>query len=234
MKRGSCAVLLLGLTLATPGFADLVTASGAGSLPSTAENLSGDLSLSEIQGTLAFPDGVDMFEIDIVNPLDFSAYTVDTGAFGVPDPELFLFDSNGVGVYENDDASASNTQACLPSADSSNPCASSRNGAGPTAAGIYYLAITRSANSPLSDLGYIFSPLLSTDVVGPDPTQGGADPIIGWDNGVFTSPNFDLVNFDIVIQDTPASTPEPAAWTLAVLFAAFLLVRRYRGRAVRP
>src|ERR1700685_2354412 len=125
------AALSLGLTLILPGLADTIVANEAGSLPGTAEDLSSDASLTQIDGTLAFPDGVDMFKIDILNPLNFSAFTVSVGAFGVPDPELFLFDANGLGIYENDDASASDTQSCLPSAASTNPCSSSRGGSGP-------------------------------------------------------------------------------------------------------
>ena len=155
MIKLTFAALSLGLTLILPGLADTIVANGAGSLPGTAEDLSSDASLTEIDGILAFPDGVDMFKIDISNPLNFAAFTVSVGAFGVPDPELFLFDASGLGVYENDDASASNTQSCLPSADAINPCASSRGGSGPVTPGIYYLAITRSENSPLSDLGEI-------------------------------------------------------------------------------
>jgi hypothetical protein len=223
MIKLTFAALSLGLTLILPVVADTIVATGAGSLPGTAEDLSSDASLTEIEGTLAFPDGVDMFKIDISNPLNFAAFTVSVGAFGVPDPELFLFDASGLGVYENDDASASNTQSCLPSADAINPCASSRGGSGPVTPGIYYLAITRSENSPLSDLGEIFSPLQSTDVVGPDLTAGGADPVIGWDGDFFTGTDFDLTQFDIQIADTP----EPAMWPLlAAALVALSLFRR--------
>ncbi len=136
---------------------------------------------------------------------------------------MFLFNASGLGVYENDDISGSDTQACLPSAYSViNPCPSSRGALGPLTAGIYYLAITRSENSPLSSSGYIFSPILSTDVVGPDLTMGGGDPVIGWDGGVDTSPDFDLIYYDIQISDTP----EPATWPLTVaVFGALVLFR---------
>lgn len=214
-------VSLLSISLVVPGFANTILASGAGPLPGSAEDLSANTSLTEITGTLDFPDGVSMFKIDILYPTDFSAYTVPV-SFGVPDPELFLFDASGLGVYENDDASGSDTQSCLPSADSSNPCSSSRGGSGPLAAGIYYLAITRSANSPLSTSGYIFSPVLSTDVVGPDPTAGGGDPVIDWDNNAFTTSDFDLTQYDIHISDAP----EPSTWSLSATVLALMLFRR--------
>lgn len=218
------------MVLALPAFANVVTATGNGSgtLPAFAQDLTAIPDLTEIVGTLDFlsgnfPNGVDIFAINIPNPHNFAAYTVDAGAFGIPDPELFLFDSTGLGVLTNDDISGGNTQACLPSLIAANPCPAPRPpGLGPLTPGVYYLAITRSANNPLSNSGYMFSPLLSTDVVGPDPTSGGLDPIVGWDNGVASSPDFDLVNYDIVLQ----FTPEPAVGLFTAAGLGILIFRR--------
>lgn len=219
------APFLLCTALAVPGFATIVTASGAGPLPASAQDLTGIPGVTGIVGTLSDPFAVDMFAINIFYPTGFSAISVASSPFSIPDPELFLFNASGLGVLMNDDVTFSDTQACLPSLDSTNPCPSPRDPTlGPLMAGTYYLAITRSENMPLSNSGYIFSPVLSTDVVGPDPTMGGSDPIIGWDGGVFTSPNYDLNAFDIVIQDTP----EPSlGWITACACAAFLLLRRW-------
>ena len=219
--------LALGATFAAPGFASLVVASGAGPLPGSAQDLTAYDGVTEVVGTLDFPLGVDMFKINISAPANFFAYTIFTGAFGVPDPELFLFDANGLGVLMNDDVTGGDTQSCLPSMGSLNACPANRGNLGPLSMGIYYLAITRSANSPLSNSGYIFSPLLSTDVVGPDLTSGGGDPIVGWDNGVNTSPNFDLTQFDLVISDTP----EPV--TSSLIAGAGLALLLYRKRRAR-
>lgn len=218
--------LLLTTVFALPSFASLVTASGAGPLPASAQDLTG-IGVTEIVGTLSDPLAVDMFALHIWSPTGFSAYTVASSPFSIPDPELFLFDAAGNGVMMNDDVTFSDTQACLPSLDSTNPCPNPRDSTlGPLTAGTYYLAITRSQNMPLSSSGYIFSPVLSTDVVGPDLTQGGGNPITGWDGGVFTAPNYDLNAFDILIQDTP----EPAtAWIVA--WATFLVVIRTRRTA---
>jgi hypothetical protein len=74
----------------------------------------------------------------------------------------------------------------------------------------------------VSASGEIFSPVLSTDVVGPDPTYGGNDPINHWDGNAFASPDTDLTNYDIVLTGT---TPEPSTWIMigiARLFLAFL------------
>ena len=153
----------------------------------------------------------------------------------MPDPELFLFDSNGLGVLSNDDTTPGNTQSCLPAAFAQvNPCPSTRGSLGPLTSGIYYLAITRAENSPLSSGGFIFSPVLTTDVVGPDLTMGGANPIIGWDGGVNTSPDFDLTQFNIVIVDLPEPALGPL--TAAVALAFLLLCRKSRiaSQASRP
>ena len=220
------APFLIATALAVPGFAALVTASGAGPLPASAQDLTGVVGLSEIVGTLTDPLAVDMFAIRIFYPAGFSAFTVASSPFSIPDPELFLFDSRGNGVLMNDDVTFSDTQSCLPSLASTNSCPSPRDATlGPLTPGTYYLAITRSENLPLSNTGYIFSPVLSTDVVGPDITQGGGSSITSWDGGVNTSPNFDLNAFDILIQDTP----EPAMrWITAFACAGLLSLRRKR------
>jgi hypothetical protein len=204
-----------------------VTASGAGPLLSSAEDLTG-VDVTEIQGSLTTdPTSVSLFEIDILSSFDFSAMTVDAGPFGIPDTELFLFDSTGAGVYFNDDLSDSNTLSCLPSSDSANPCPTPAAGLGPESPGIYYLGIARSADGPLdaSD-NEIFTDLLSTDVVGPN---DGVGSLAGYDNGAYTQPNYDLVDYDILITGT---TPEPATWILlaGALLAAGIFRRRLLTR----
>jgi len=224
-------VLPLALMMAPAAYADLITASGAGALPGTAEDLTGISSLSEITGSI--PDttdpllGVNMFAIDIGNFAAFSAITVGS-PFGITDTELFLFDSTGRGVYANDDIDGGNTLSCLPS-QVDNPCSSPLpSGVGPTSSGIYYLAITRSSNMPLSASGEIFTILDSTDVVGPDTTMGGNDPITGWDGGAFTSPDTDLVDYDIVLTGT---VPEPATWPVIGVAGVLLALVRRKIRA---
>lgn len=221
-------IVLLTVASIVPACASLIVASGAGALPGNAEDLTG-VYATEITGSIpdtTDPLAVNMFAIDIPVPADFSAITIGS-PFGITDTELFLFDSNGVGVYANDDISGSNTLACLPSV-VANPCPTAQPpGIGPLTPGIYYLAITRSSNMPVSDLGEIFTILNSTDVVGPDPTMGGTDPIIGWDGGAFTSSDTDLVNYDIL--PTGVTAPEPATWIATG--AACLLLAMLRRKA---
>jgi hypothetical protein len=203
----------------------IVIASGAGQLPGSAEDLTGT-QVSEIQGSLG--DGfanASMFALDILEPIDFSAITVSAGPFGIPDTELFLFDSSGNGIYFNDDISGSDTLSCLPSADIFNPCPAGSGGLGPLSAGIYYLAITRSFNGPLDALSNeIFTNAVSTDVVGPNP---GVGPIAAWDGNGVASPNSDLVNYDILLTGTVA-TPEPdSVFLLGGALIALAALRRY-------
>jgi hypothetical protein len=88
--------------------------------------------------------------------------------------------------------------------------------------GVYYLAISRSENYPVDmSSNEIFVPSSSTDVVGPSVNN----PIAGWDNGAFTSPNFDLVNYDILLTGT---TPEPGTFALLLAGLGLVAVRRRR------
>jgi hypothetical protein len=215
-------VLSLSLCAVAPVFGATIIASGAGPLPASAMDLSGQYP-SEIRGTLDFPNGVSMFKFYLNAPF-FSAITVLPVANGVPDPELFLFDSSGRGVYMNDDQTGSDTQSCLPSA-VSNPCPSPRNGVGPATSGFYYLAITRSANMAIdSMMNPLFAPSLSTDVAGP----ASLNPIADWDNNVNASPNFDQINYDIFLT---GAVPEPATWTLTAAAGLALFLFRKRSRS---
>ena len=217
----TCVLLLSQYIVIAPCSASLVTASGAGSTLATAEDLTGQYP-SEIVGTLSGTDlnDVSMFKIFNRAALNFSAITVLPGAFGIPDTVLTLFNSTGVGIYLNDDISGANTLSCLPSAGIGNPCPTSGMA---LAAGFYYLAISRSANYPVDASNHeIFIPGLSTDLVGPSSTS----PVAGWDGGAFTSPDFDLINFDIVLTGT---VPEPATWLLTAGAGLFFgLLRRRR------
>jgi hypothetical protein len=177
---------------------------------------------TEIFGTL---DGfnqndVNMFEILNLQPDLFSAMTVFTGAFGIPDTVLSLFDVNGVGIHMNDDISGFNSMSCLPAPGLSNPCPTSGVA---LPAGVYFLAISRAANYPLDTLGNeIFNPLSTTDLAG----ASSPNPVANWDGGAYGTPNFDLVNYEIVLTGT---TPEPATLMLSAGALLGLCLRRRRG-----
>lgn len=230
------ASVFLACVAVTPVRADLITASGAGALIGTAQDLTGTTP-TEIVGTLpnvtdALLD-VNLFKFNIEDFLDFSAISLPV-LHGVSDTELFLFDSTGHGIYANDDMGGGDpttfSLACLPSA-LNNPCPTALPpGVGPESNGVYYLAITRSSDMPLSDLGEIFTLISSTDVVGPDLTMGGADPLTGWDGGGFTDANSDSVNYDIVLTGT-TPVPEPAAWSMVSIVGLGLVLMALKKSA---
>lgn len=224
------------LFLSTPAMAGVIytysaanPVTPAGSLPATSENLLG-LYPNIIFGNLGTdPNAVNVFAISILNPLDFSAITVNFGAFGVPDPELFLFNSAGRAVYANDDISAQNTLSCLPSADAANPCPSAAPGLGPVAIGTYYLAITRSNQLPVdASSNLIFAAAASTSVVGPASGPAGTDAVAGWNGGAFTNPNYDNSYYEISLTGT---VPEPGTFLLLTGAGAFALLLRRRRAA---
>jgi hypothetical protein len=90
------------------------------------------------------------------------------------------------------------------------------------------LAITFSQNLPWdsSDTYNFLSSFSSTDVLGPDSTAGA---IAGWYIEA-SVPDFDDAQYDILITDAP----EPAAWTLIAVVAAFVLFRRRQWAAQPP
>ena len=218
---GIC-VVSVSLWMIAPCSAGVIVASGAGPTLATAEDLTG-LYPSEIVGTLSGTNqnDVSVFKIFDRDSTDFSALTVLSAAFGIPDTVLSLFDASGIGVYLNDDISGANTMSCLPSAGSGNPCPTS-GAALPV--GFYYLAISRSANYPIDALGSeIFLPASSTALTGPSSTN----PVAGWDGGAFASANFDLINYDIMLTGT---VPEPATWlSIAGAGLVFGWLRRRRA-----
>jgi hypothetical protein len=225
-------IALLTLAAALPVSATTIFANNPGALPGTAQNTVG-LFPTELVGTL--PDttdpfaGVNMFQIQIFDPSMFSASVIGE-PFGIADTVLSLFDSTGHGVMLNDDQGGGNINtlalSCLPSA-VGNPCPSSLPaGVGPTIPGIYYLAISLASNYPTSTSGEMFSPSSTTDVVGPDLTMGGNDPITGWDGGAFTFAIPDDDNYDILLGGT---IPEPATWMMTgAACLGLLLLRRIK------
>lgn len=188
------------------------TETGAtGRLPSTAQVAVGSGALTGIFGNLTELNEVDMYLIRITDPLGFSASTLD-GIFAVPDPQLFLFNYAGYGVYTNDDGGTS--QSVLPAGHIS----------GPVTAGLYYLAIARFNNDPLSIAGSIF-PSNAIDATGPE-LPGGAYPITSWSDDVLP-----IIDFETAygIELTGAQfIPEPGTMLLCGFGLLAALARRRR------
>ncbi|HEX7143670.1 MAG TPA: DVUA0089 family protein, partial [Gaiellaceae bacterium] len=157
------------LGLAPSAFA--ATESGdAGDLPSTAQDL-GSGAVTSIFGSFTGGADVDVYRVCLTNGVSFSATTVGATTL---DTQLFLFDSNGRGVYSNDDASLGIHGSRLPSAHAFSP-------SGP---GEYFIAISSFNNDPQSDAGEIFPDLFSSslypDGVVPAVGMGGEEPVVSW------------------------------------------------------
>lgn len=153
----------------------------AGETISTAEIIpAGTQILESISGMVS--GDADLFQLFLTGGQAFSATTINLETLievpiddllGTPsellaDPQLFLFDSSGKGVYGNDDSFGS-PQATLPS-----------GGFSPTESGLYYLAISSSGYNPVSAGGRIFSDELSDGVFTPT-GSGGASSLSGFE-----------------------------------------------------
>jgi hypothetical protein len=191
-------------------------------VPSFANTL--DLTGSLDQTT---PD-VAIFKLDVSDYANFSAQTIAV-PFGISDTELFLFDSSMLGVYGNDDQGGSDSLSmalsCLPSQNpGSNPCGYDGNGFAPSTNGVYYLAVAYSPDTPLDAMGNPIFQTGSTPIL--EPT--GAGSLAGWDNGIYSQPDFDNNKFEIVVT----GVPEPSSLLLVApgLFLGWLRVKRFVKR----
>ncbi|BAZ40319.1 filamentous hemagglutinin outer membrane protein [Calothrix sp. NIES-4101] len=145
----------------------------AGQLPSTAQTIPivPGIFVEKISGSLDSTNDVDLYQIELQGNQTFSAST--TFLSQVSDTRLFLFDSNGFGVYANDDTSIL-LQSSLPS----------KNPLTPKNPGTYYLAVSQYPVTAVSNGGEIFSFLTPTEIRGTT-VKGGSLPLSGWDgNGV--------------------------------------------------
>ncbi|HEY9880166.1 MAG TPA: hypothetical protein V6D29_17050 [Leptolyngbyaceae cyanobacterium] len=181
--------------------------------PSLLESISGILS--------GFDDPADLFRIFLTDGQSFSASTVGGSDF---DTRLYLFDSQGLGVYFNDDASVDTMQSTLPA----------NTAFTPTQPGFYYLGIALPEYAPVSAKGDSIFPSLSdfpidvpiedilTGVYGAT-GSGGSDPFNGFDGAILSDGGGYTVKLTGA-QAAPSpstSVPEPAsALTLLVLGAA--------------
>lgn len=207
----------------------------AGNSPGTAQTTMGIGSLGFISGslggTLSSGDHIDfedMFLINIVNPMMFRATTDEMdgelpNAFALFNTQLWLFQPSGVPgnalgiVGNNDHPGTGSFQSLLtPIPDDGLP--------GVVAPGLYYIAITRFNNVPLSAGGEIFSFASTTEISGPD-GPGGLMPFSLWsgDEGLFNG------EYRIALRGAEfAEIPTPG--TLPILVLGLLGIARRRRR----
>jgi hypothetical protein len=194
----------------------------AGDLLPSAQTPTGDV--TTITGAASSTTDVDLYKIFISSPTAFSA--IVTGGNGDNyDLGLALFDSNGLGVYANDDATLDNGQPALPA----------NHALGPQSSGVYYLAIGMATwdggNFPISGSAsqntYIFPVLDDTDIVGPT-GPGGNSPLAGWYS--FESPMALNESYSIALTGVSA-VPEPE--TISMFLAGLGLLGVIAGRRKR-
>lgn len=166
----------------------------AGQLPGTAQAIAGGGPSLEIQGNLLEGLDVDMFRISIADPLSFFAVTLQS-PFLVSDPQLFLFDSTGAGVYMNDDGDGLGSQSELPAL----------HPFGPLLPGIYYLAIGWFDNEPMTAAGRVFEDGMGT--TGPNPLTAGL-PVTYWNDDF--SGRIDLPTDYVILVEGITAIPEPS------------------------
>jgi hypothetical protein len=148
-------------------------------IPPTAQVPRGSGPLTVIKGRVSHFNDDDMFKICLTGGGTFRARVVprvQTPTF--LDPQLFLFDRWGRGVYANDDRAATGTfNAIHPSLPAGHPLT-------PTEPGPYFLAISAFDNDPLSSRGLIFPDQPFDAVLGPTGPGGGRTVVFDWsDNG---------------------------------------------------
>ena len=154
-----CGLVML-ILASSDAFGGWTEIGDAGDLPGTAQIIWGSGPLDTISGAYE-ASNADMYMIYISNPAGFSAYA------DAPDPQLFLFNQAGMGIYANDDYSG--LDSYLPPGHANSP----------TSAGLYYLAISDYNRDPLSSTGLIFPNTPFSGVHGPT-GPGGANPISSW------------------------------------------------------
>ncbi|MBW4692410.1 MAG: DVUA0089 family protein [Lyngbya sp. HA4199-MV5] len=141
----------------------------------------GSQSLDAITGSLSSANVINLFRIVLTGGQTFSATTLNANTLIelpidqqlgaptalLPDPQLFLFDAVGRGVYGSDD-SFGTAQASLTS-----------GGFSPTAPGTYFLAIASAGYTPVSAGGSIFGDADANGVLAATGT-GAASPFTGF------------------------------------------------------
>ena len=212
--RNIFATGLVALALASAATAQTWTEVGdAGDLPGSAQITVGVGPLTAISGTIGSTTDADLYQIFITGGGTFSATTAGTPGTTLGDPQLFLFNAPGIGVYANDDFGGS-LQSTLPANDPLTP----------TAPGLYYLAITSFNRDPVSPGGLIFPDVIT--LVGPT-GPGGGQAISGYtgtgDTGTYT---IRLTGAEFAL------IPEPGTLTLLGTGALAMLGCAWRRRWV--
>lgn len=199
----------------------------AGETLTTAQVIpSGLLSLESISGTISQTNPANLFQIYLTGGKTFSATTkINPGSLA--DPQLFLFDSNGKGIYANDDESLNTKQATLPKGEFS-----------PSNPGIYYLAISGFDYDPVGSKGEIFPDFPDVPfqtVLKPSGTGDGFQ-LEEFDGLILNGGSYNITLTGVQTKSAKA-IPEASSGLGVLAFGvlstgAIALRRRQRGRSI--
>jgi fibronectin type 3 domain-containing protein len=188
------------MALAASGANGAAEVGDAGELPADAQEPGPAGPLPSIRGSIAGPGDRDVFKICIADPAAFSASTAGPVTPPVTrtlsDTQLFLLNAQGHGVYANDDggfAAPYSRRSLLPAGHS----------AGPTTAGVYYLAISPYNVDPTRTGGTIFPD--RTGTTGPS-VAGTGMPMTGWTGTA--SPPDNYGDYEITLTGTDSCVPQ--------------------------
>ena len=187
--------------------------------------------LESIAGALA--GDADLFQIFLTGGQQFSATTLNPDTLiGLPiditldnpsellaDPQLFLFDAMGNGIYANDDSFGS-SQATLPSFSFA-----------PVESGLYFLGISSFDFDPISSAGEIFPDQPADAVVGPA-GPGGSVPLIGFAGNSSSSGDYTITLTGAQTIAATEPVPEPSSILGTVILGALSLAYRIRKATV--
>ncbi len=222
MKQSLSLLAILGtfaLTSATLQAQTYTESGDAGQTLGTAQasGLNVGASTVSIFGTISSAMDADLFQITLSAPMLFSATTVGGSTL---DTALFLFNSSGMAIYTNDDASGASFQSTLP-ANSSFTMS--------LAPGTYFIGISLSGNEPVNSNGQLlfaaFTGGNSTSVRGP---AAGINPSTLADfNGLASFAEMGAYRINL------SAVPEPT--TVGLLLAGagaigFVLRKRRKAR----
>ena len=165
----------------------------AGDLPGSAQAV-GAGPYASITGNHFDTFDVDMYQIFILDPPNFSASTCNAATAAHSDTNLSLFNSDGSGVYFNDDTpfgcADGSFLSDLPTGDPNSP----------VTPGIYYLAVAAWANQP-QDAGAV--DIFAGGGLGTIEGPVGSNPVAQWDGaalGAFGDYKIDLTGGVVPVE----------------------------------